>query len=103
MPCLDKNMDNAIVHPKDCEDYAKLIIKDTEDGQGEMSIENIKKVLGPANLFFKEPAVSENKKILVTEEEHDKWLGAHYGLTADNVPLLKPNHIPKGIYDRLKK
>ena len=58
MPCRDQSMDNAIVHPKDCEDYAKLIIKDTEDGHGEMSIANIKNLLGPANIFFKEAPLS---------------------------------------------
>lgn len=49
----DKNMLNAIIVPKDCEDIAKLIKLDTMIG-GDMSMHTMKKELGPSGYFFKE-------------------------------------------------
>lgn len=40
---------------------------------------------------------------MVTEEEMDRWLAAHYGMSFENVPQLKPNSMPKVLYEKIKK
>ena len=83
----DRNIQYPMVMPKDCEDYRRLIREDTQKKYpGAMSIDNVKKVLKPANIFFKEKAFPADKKIIATDEEIDKWLGAHYGMSETNVP-----------------
>ena len=52
---------------------------------------------------MRDKPIPEDKKILATDEELDKWIASHYGMTLDNLPHSRPNWMPKVKYERLKK
>lgn len=45
----------------------------------------------------------KENKILATNEELDRWIASHYGLTLQNIPTSKPEKMPRVHYERLKK
>jgi hypothetical protein len=45
----------------------------------------------------------EDRKLLMTEENIDTWLAAHFGLTLDKIPPNRPPNMPKYIHEKLKR
>lgn len=68
-----------------------------------MSMENIIKYSQRFNLFWKDDKFPEDKRIVATEQEMDRWIAHHYNLTLENIPMIKPISMPKYIFDRLRK
>ena len=44
-----------------------------------------------------------NEKIIVTERGMDSWQAQTYGYTLDTIPVVRPEHMPYTIYEKLKK
>ena len=45
----------------------------------------------------------KNKKVIVTEQDMNQWMAAHYGVSLDRIPMSKPHNMSRTIYERLKK
>jgi hypothetical protein len=97
----DKDIFNALIMPKDFEDIQRLIKLDTKYG-GELNWNSIKQNPNLRRLFNKDAEFPKDKKILVSEEEMDRWIASHYGISLENVPYVRPMKMPEDIYNRLK-
>ena len=55
-------------------------------------------------IFWQDKVISPGRKLVVTEENLDAWIAAHYGISSlDKIPLVRPQNMPKPVYDKLKK
>ena len=55
-------------------------------------------------VFWQEKEIPDGRKIVISEEAADAWVGAHYGITdVQRAPQARPSSIPKSLHDKIKR
>jgi len=87
----DKYKGQASIIQREFEETRNLIMQDDETG-GVLNMQGYKQYYGPdgANLFFKDKPVSKERKVVVSDEDADIWLAAHFNMTVANAPQILP-------------
>ena len=51
-----------------------------------MSVENLKKRNSKCGFFGNDREIPEGRKVVVTDDNIDQWLAAHFNMKLDQVP-----------------